>query len=507
MAPIRSYGRRWVVALFGFYAVGYNGLAGASPMTDEQPGNVETPAKGIAFYADNAEFYRRVKRLETLSRPQNQLWSQLMSVLLNLRQSTISPKIKEAIAEECRQLIRDIEDITSLHDRYTELREIINEYSAVTRCKKRKSLTRERYAELQNALTNLEEQFKDIEQVASEILRFDNAAHFRAVVRQASIFIRQHTGQGSTQSDDEGSSGLGGDKQATLESDTVNSIGVRPNDLHRNDPRSDEGNETMRELLNDRSLFKTLGYVNEIAKKIDAILKGPLVDNFKLHAAGSVFNRYNAVILDVQRDYDMRYDEIRDLTNAWNIYKRYAYINDMLQEMDPQSTKASRLIDEQRQLEVAFEEYGTIVDVASILRIDWDAWSILRILRFLEAEMGQTQANHTVSIPQPEHNEVNETATETAMPNDSNTTPNTTEPKEPTQKPEPKTTKESTPEPSERHVTAEGEAGGASGGPQETGNLPNTMRKTKRDSDKSGIVAMGTMVIQIMVATNIMVAL
>ncbi|CDR96356.1 hypothetical protein BBBOND_0302600 [Babesia bigemina] len=143
--------------------------------------------------------------------------------------------------------MRDVEDISTLHGTYTELSNIIHDHRAVTRRKKRKSLTRERYAELQNALTKLEEQFKGIEQVASDILRFDNAAYFRAAIRQASIFIRQHTDQGSTQTHDEGTTWVGGDKSA-LESNTAGATRGRLNDLLQSASTADESNDTMRKL-------------------------------------------------------------------------------------------------------------------------------------------------------------------------------------------------------------------------------------------------------------------
>ncbi|CDR95100.1 hypothetical protein BBBOND_0202570 [Babesia bigemina] len=489
----------------------------ADPTTDEKSDYLETPVSDIAYYADNAEYYRKIKRLETLSRPQAQLCDQLGNALLHIKHAKLRSKIREAKSKECLKLMHEVDHIGTLHGRYSKLRKMIDEYRALTRGLKRKNLTRERYAELQNALTNLEEQFKGIGQVTSGIFAFNSVAYLRETIRQVRIFIREHTDQRSTQSDDEGTRGLGSGKAAALESNTAGVTRGHPNDLYRNAPRSDEGNETMRELLNDGFLLETLGEAQAIAKNIEALLNDPVISDINFYAVGSGLDPYDATILNIQRDYDLYYDELKDLVKAWDIYERYAYNNDMLREMDLKSTQAFELLGEQRQLEVAFEEYGTLVDAKSLTTDSWDLLNMLHNLKWLKGKINRTQDGDTEPDYTTGASQRSEDMTSETISDDNASSPDpaiqdeATPTAEPNQSKEPKPTdvKEPTPSPvaTDLQMIAVGDVTDELCGPQETGNFSKTMRNTKRDSDKSGFVAIGAMVVQIMVAASIMAAL
>ncbi|CDR95035.1 hypothetical protein BBBOND_0201920 [Babesia bigemina] len=76
----------------------------------------------------------------------------------------------------------------------------------------------------------------------------------------------------------------------------------------------------MRELLNDGFLLETLGEAQAIAKNIEALLNDPVISDINFYAVGSGLDPYDATILNIQRDYDLYYDELKDLVNAWDIY-------------------------------------------------------------------------------------------------------------------------------------------------------------------------------------------
>ncbi|GBE61678.1 hypothetical protein, conserved [Babesia ovata] len=97
--------------------------------------------------------------------------------------------------------------------------------------------------------------------------------------------------------------------------------------------------------------------------------------------------------------YDTCYDNLRDIRNAWDIYTHYNDITDKLKRIGPASTQASELIAEQRQLELAFEEYGALVDTGSLGGINWDAWDILWMLESVKEGRMKSKDRHNAKTP------------------------------------------------------------------------------------------------------------
>ncbi|GBE62740.1 peptide ABC transporter ATPase, putative [Babesia ovata] len=510
MAHMHYYGRRGVASLLCLFIMVLNGFTVGARSTDDTYVSGVSPATELAFYAGNAEFYRKVKILETLTWPQTQIYDYLESILLEIPRSETSPEIKEADRNECRQLMHDIDHIISVYVNYTELRTMLDEYRAISRGLQRKNVTPERSAELESALMDLEERFRGKEDFASTTLKDDNASYYRESIRKANRLIRNHSSQTPLQSLDQRSLGVSGGKQASLASDSSGDLGGRHSDVTQTIPVSDAGNETMRELLNDRSLLKTLGDVEGMAQKIEAILNGPLMNDINLYAAGSDISPYNAVILDIQHDYDRNYDNFRDIRNAWDVYMRYNDISDKLRMIDPKSSQAVELIEEKQKLELAFEEYGTLVDAESIVLIDWDAWSILWMLGSVEEERKKSKTLHTVSKPLPQTAVLKETITEpgTTELKEPRPSSGTTEPEEPTTKLHPITTNGTTPpEPTNLHLTGGVNVTGRLGRLEGECGIVNNIRGTKDAKETSGLVIIGFTAIQTMVAVGIMASL
>ncbi|GBE58637.1 phosphoenolpyruvate carboxylase, putative [Babesia ovata] len=367
-----------------------------APPTDGNSVSGTSSVKGIAFYAHDAEFYRKVKILESLTRPDRQLYGYLEFMLLVIRDSRASPEIKEADKKECTQLMRDVQNVTSAHGNYAELRKILDKYRAVSRSLQRGHVAPERYAELRSDLEKLEEQFKGNERTAFRTFIFNNASYYRESIRKANSFIRKHAGQTLPSSHDHGLPGVSSGNPPTLGPDSSGDTGGRHSDAPQNTPASDAGNEEMRTLLNDRTLLTRWHKLQATANKIEEILHDPLMNDINLYAAGSPYFLSNAWIPKIQEQYDTNYDTLSDIRHAWHIYERYNDISDELRKVDPKSLKKSELIEEQRRLELAFEEYGTLAHDMYVGYLDWRASNILYMLEQVEGERKKSQSTSTV---------------------------------------------------------------------------------------------------------------
>ncbi|GBE62628.1 ATPase involved in DNA repair protein, putative [Babesia ovata] len=376
MKSARCCGRRNLAYVLCIYMIAINGVLARVPGGGKSSGSGAPPATGIAFYASNAEFYRRVKVLESLTCYSTELDYDLSRLRYDISQSDASIEIKEADTKECDQLIRDVKLLISASVNYTELRKLLNEYRAIARGLQREHITQERLAELNTDLTNLEQVFEVKKRFASDILRVDNAPSYRETVIRAKRFIRKHKVQPSPQSHDQRPSGERGVNLPASEKDLVGNIGQDTEG--ESIPESEEGNEMMQDLLNDRSFFKRFYAVQAKAAKIGGIVHDPLIDDANLDAADRLSSANDDVIPDdIQYQYDTSYDNMIDIRNAWDIYKRYNDISDALKKMDPTYPQAIEFVKEQRELESEFEEYAFFLRTKSLWDLDQELTYLL----------------------------------------------------------------------------------------------------------------------------------
>ncbi|GBE61623.1 cellulosome anchoring cohesin region containing protein, putative [Babesia ovata] len=399
MTSIYQLVRRIIASLLCFYGLSINYVRADIPGRLGGSYSAEPLDVGIRFYGGNEEFYRKVKVLESLSWSIKRLSDDLTQLLPNILLSKASPEVKEADADECRQLMLDVKRVSSPHRHYTELRKMLDEYRAINRGLQREHVTPERLSELRNALKNLVERFKDEEEFASITLNYDNASYYRDTEKRAKKLFRKYKVQTSQSPDshDQGSSADRGGNATAIDPVLVGGTGGRHIDEGDNAPAPKGGNETTRKLLNDRSLLKTLGDVEEMVKRIEGILNAPLMNHINLYTADSDVSPYNAVILDIQNQYDTYCDNLRDIGKAWDIYTRYNDITDELRKIDPKSLKASELIEKQQKLEIAFEEYGTLLHSTYLGDINRAASNILGMLECVEEELNKIQSTHSMS--------------------------------------------------------------------------------------------------------------
>ncbi|GBE61844.1 hypothetical protein, conserved [Babesia ovata] len=387
MAPIRSCVRRVPALIFCLYVIILHGLVVGAPPTDGNSESGASTAGGLAFYADNADFYRKVAVLESLSWPCKEFLLCLKLLLPDILLSNAPPEVKEADANECRQLILDVQSVSTAHGNYTELRKMLDEYRAITRGLQRKHITPERVAELKNALKDIEERFKGKQKAASDILTFNRLSYYRDTARSIRELFRKHKAQTPTSPDshDQGSSADRGANAAELEPDLAGGAGGRHSGGGKITPDSDSGNETMRTLLNDNSLLTRLDKVQADAEKIDDILRDLTRE------------ARDIIPEDIQYHYDTYCEEFIRIRGAWDIYRHYNDITDKLKRIDPASPQASELIAEQRQLEIAFDEYAYVVNSLYLGELERNVSQILFRLKPVRGNRNQAQARHTVN--------------------------------------------------------------------------------------------------------------
>ncbi|CDR95260.1 hypothetical protein BBBOND_0204180 [Babesia bigemina] len=380
MTSIRQYMRLNVAFAFCLYISTINCMAMVVPGRGDISNTATPPATGLALYAGNADFCRKIKILETLSQPDTQLCGYLNFMLLVMQNSNDSPKIKDENTNECHKIIQDLQNMNNAHVYFGEMKHLLNEYRGITRRLQRGRMTSERLEQLRSSLTNLEERFKIREDSASEIAKFDHAPYYRRLAKKAQYCIKKHTHRTPTEADDPRSSFIIFGNPPPVEADLQRRVGGLPTVLPQHIPASVAGNEKMRRLLNDGSLLITLGKVQSDVKKIEAIIHDPLLNDTNVCATDGSSHPRNAMILKIQDQYDGNCDSFTDVTNAWNIYRRYDDINDILKTMVRNSAQAVELIEEQRRLELAFEEYGTIVQNTYLGDIDRIASNMLYML-------------------------------------------------------------------------------------------------------------------------------
>ncbi|CDR97346.1 hypothetical protein BBBOND_0312490 [Babesia bigemina] len=404
MKPLGYFVPQAIAALMFSWVTVFNESPISALPTNGDSGGEDHPLEGIAFYAEDEEFYRKVKILVTLTRPDGVLFGFFETLPSLLSASEATPEVKEAAIHECRQLLNAVQDVTGRYIYFADLKNILDKYRVVSRGLKRKNLTPELSAKLRSALENLTEQFKGNERTASGIFQFYNASKYRETIRQAQLFIQKYTGYTQTAPEHNipGSSVRSRLNQAVNTADFVKNTGMIPSDVPQSYLSSDEGNETMRVLLNDREILQTLHEIQAMANKIEEILHEPLMNDINFYAAGSPPILNTELILKFQEHYDKLYDTLRDIRYAWPIHKRYNDINDMLKVIDPQSPQASELIREQRQLEISFEEYGPVVVTMSAKYVKLNTADILTMLEKIEKERKPAQLESTVPTASPQ---------------------------------------------------------------------------------------------------------
>ncbi|GBE60156.1 containing Condensation domain-containing protein, putative [Babesia ovata] len=358
---IRQHKRRGVTSLIFLSAISIKCVLSAVPGGLDASYSDVPPDIGIAFYACNEQFNRKVRVLESLSWSVMRLRDDLILLRPDLRQSNDSSEIIKANIKECGKLIDDLELVSSASRDYDELREMLNDYRGITRRLKREQVKPETPAELNTELMHLEQVFEKKKVFASDVLRSDTAHHYREIAKRALTFIRQHQ-INKSRSPHFRVQELWRETEANppaSEADLVGDI-EQPAEADSN-TESEGGNEMMRKILNDRSELRSFYKVQADAKKILDMVHESLMNDAEGDAENSPPDSNKHILKYIPSRYDKSYDDIKDVINAWNVYKRYNDISDKMGKVYPKTPQAVELIREQKRLEVAFEEYAFLL--------------------------------------------------------------------------------------------------------------------------------------------------
>ncbi|GBE58735.1 Glycosyl transferases group 1, putative [Babesia ovata] len=192
MTSARYRGRRNVAFVFWISITAITGVFATIPGDCDHSYSVSSQDKGFAFYADNPDCYRNVKLFPILSRHVEQIAKDLSVISSAIPESKYSPENKEAVEEECHQLMTYFESMKFDAKEYVELGKMFDERRAIIRELQKEDITPLRSAELDEAMANLEYKFEGKEPFASNILEFDIVGHYIIKIEEAEEFVRKH---------------------------------------------------------------------------------------------------------------------------------------------------------------------------------------------------------------------------------------------------------------------------------------------------------------------------
>ncbi|CDR96788.1 hypothetical protein BBBOND_0306920 [Babesia bigemina] len=154
--------------------------------------------KTLAFYANDPECRTRLKSYTTLIAGVDDMKRYLAVLTSVIPKSDSSPEAKEAELRECKNLLKTIQ--TVIHkDKYDQLANLFAQYDSIKTALQNKGVTRERSAELNKELADLEIQFKNLETYAAALVNINFEVDHKQIIERTQALIEKHRGPKSPQ--------------------------------------------------------------------------------------------------------------------------------------------------------------------------------------------------------------------------------------------------------------------------------------------------------------------
>ncbi|GBE60410.1 chromosomal replication initiator, putative [Babesia ovata] len=349
--------------------------------------NGSPPGRSVVFYATNDDYYRKVKRLNILFKDIEETYRDLMIVLSGVAETKDTPEIKTAVQMERYILVDNLENVRNKAQEYVELGNIFDEYAAITREIQGKDMTPARSAELIEALANIQERFKDKEELAFVTLQLKDVSCYERTLIKARKFVQKLKAQQPTpsQSLDESLSGLNIECPQAFEGDATGDIQLILSVVTKPVMPSDAENEVMRQFHDDQDLLTTVDKIKPETKQRDDVVHGCLMKGSDTETVTTASHlNINLAPEYIQYKNDLYTDDLKMISYVWDIYNRYNAISDTLIKIGPKAPQAAIFVGEQQRLASAFEDYAPLLETIPSEGINGEALSMLSHLRSLK---------------------------------------------------------------------------------------------------------------------------
>ncbi|GBE62190.1 kinesin heavy chain, putative [Babesia ovata] len=391
MTQFTFCGRRNLAFVFCIYMNAINGVFTAVPGGDDASDCGSQSYPHIATYAMRGDICRRLEGLESLHTNATRFHNELGIIAESISKSKDPPATKEALQEQCGELLKDMQHIIDVTRDYAELGRMLRETRQIYIEFKTGVLTGGRSAELNKAMTSLDKRFGCNHHLIPGISEYERLTHlFR--IGDAEAFVDRH--RVTEPSTPEPAVDVGGKSKATDTESVVAATGV--SDAPEVVPPVEEGDEMVWEPINESAVLTTLFNIQVDLKKIEDILRGPLIDDTSsVDAIKSVFSYFHRFDVNAQNFVEFVSDQMTRIESLMYMFKRQDLISEQLKTMDLSSPTAVELVAQLKRINLELEKYASFKHIFHPKELEREVPRILHGLqRLLE---NRKNIKHNVS--------------------------------------------------------------------------------------------------------------